>query len=124
MFGFLRKVSNVVSAEAPSLCEDCVSYRHSANPCYARCANPLAKDSDGVLHLVIKNAVLPPDSYGFCDISRRYDRLCGKDGRYFERKQKPVPKPVDPYRGVLDNIDCTLLRMAQVMEDRLPKKKR
>lgn len=99
------------------MCEDCAWFRPYCRPDrldLSKCGNPETQDSGATL--VARHG--GTDALAFCCNARGTDRQCGKKGKYFQPKPNPpAPPVVPPYRGVLDNIDCSLLRIAKRLEE-------
>ena len=98
-------------------CEDCKwfrPYHHADRLELSKCANPLAQTNGGHAFVAHKPH---RDALAYCSNARDFDHQCGKRGKYFEPKPPVVPTPPSPpYLSVLQNIDCTLLRIARVIE--------
>ncbi len=53
---------------------------------YARCANFL-KDQNLSRFLVTGKMKMRAEDFFVCSVARRYDHLCGKEGKMFERNE-------------------------------------
>lgn len=98
-------------------CEDCRWHD------FGKCGHPLATNKEGPMWgLVTRHRSMDDNHY--CANMRTKGWECGVTAALFEPKPAPPPPPPAPqYKGVLDNIDCTLLRIARVLEIKTKAKK-
>ena len=75
----------------PKLCIDCKFFRisdFSKNTKFGKCLLfPQTNDDDFVLVNGHRNN---HQEYYYCSTSRKYDNMCGKEGKYYEENEKEI----------------------------------
>lgn len=109
-----EKANEPEASDGAVYCSDCrwiVGVAHSS-----KCSHPAAKRQDGPQWSLVARG--NADDLHYCANMRAKEWDCGPKAKMFEAKPKPPEVP--PYRGVLDNIDCSLLRIAKQLETIAP----
>lgn len=93
-YSILSTVS--VNSTKPKFCTDCKFFRNDLmGSQFGKCALfPEVKDNndnDDFDYLVNGMKRVKPVEYTYCSISRKYDSMCGKDGKFYEKKNIKWP---------------------------------
>lgn len=82
----------LVNATKPKFCVDCKFFRNSFfwGTSFGKCSLfPINKDNEYNTKYLV-NGIKPVKNmdYSYCSTSRKYDDMCGKDGKFYEKKME------------------------------------
>ena len=85
---FFILCASVVSVK-PKLCVNCKFFDVSTSVInkFGKCTL-FPKEPKDEFFLVDGIKTIEPQEYNFCSVARDFDNMCGKDGKFYEKKRK------------------------------------
>ena len=91
VFFLLSTILSAISTN-PKLCIDCKHFKNdfSNNPQYGKCSlfPKTEEDKNDVTFLVSGKRELKKIEYKYCSTSRKYEYMCGIEGKCYEKKKR------------------------------------